>query len=205
MKTLLAALVATLVGTSLHTLSLSAPTVVGGHAVTATLRLAQDAASGPSTYNVFVTDTSVASAPATVSVPPGSTIVTFTVLTRGVASRKLVKIAVADTSATLAVDPASLLQLTLTPTSVPRGQIARGTLALNGHAPPGGAVVRLVVASAAGSVNPPGIRIPTAVTIPGDKPDQVFRIEIDPTASPGQYTITAMRGQVVLRQTLQVL
>ena len=204
MKALLAPLAAMLVGTSLHTLSLSAPVVVGGRSLTATLRLAQDAASGPSVYRVVVTDTSVASAPATVAVPAGSTIVTFTVLTHGVAARKLVKIAVADTSATLTVDPASLVQLTLTPTSVARGRLVKGTVALDGHAPASGAGVRLVVVSSAGVVNPPGIRIPPSVTIPGDKPDESFSITVDPTASSGQYTIIATLGQVALRQNLQV-
>ena len=189
-------------GIILHTLSIAPTSVVGGSNATATLRLAQDAASGPSVYAVTLSDTSIASAPATVSVPALSTITSFTISTRPVASTKTLTVTVAETSATLQIIPASLVKFTVTANNVRRGQAIKGVVSLNGQAPNAGSVVTLSVTSAHGT--PAGVTVPPSVTIAAGQTTESFPITIGSAATPGTVTVTANFGRVSLKQDITV-
>jgi hypothetical protein len=195
-----------LAAASAHTLSLTPTSLVGGQSTVAKLLLAQDVSTRPLLFTVTVSDTSAASAPATVSVPSGSTTVSFPVSTRPVATPRTVTVTAAGASATLNVLPASLTTFDVSAASVVRGQSIKGTVTLNGPAPSGGVVVALGVASS--SLLPggaTGITVPPSVTIPAGKTSGLFVIAAERTAAAGTVTITATFRQVSLRQSVRVL
>jgi probable HAF family extracellular repeat protein len=79
-------------GVALSSLSLSSSSVRGGNSVTATVRLSAAAPSGGVAVALSSSDTSVATVPASVTVPAGATSATFTVSTRSVSSDRTVTI-----------------------------------------------------------------------------------------------------------------
>ncbi|HJU73990.1 MAG TPA: hypothetical protein VJ717_09595 [Gemmatimonadaceae bacterium] len=201
--------VMSLIGTSvvalgMHTLSINPTVVIGGQSAEATLRLAQDAASGPSVYTVQVSDTSIASAPATVSVPAGSTITSFKVTTRPVSVLRTVTVTVADASATLKVRPPVLIKLVASPDTVRRGETVKGSVVIDGPAPNAGSVVKVMVTSKSGT-QPPGVTFPPAVVIPAGQTTVSFIITVDRSASAGTLTVTAILGNVSLKQDFTAL
>lgn len=70
----------------------------------------------------------------------------------------------------------SLINLTVSPTSLTGGQSATGTVTLNAAAPMGGLVVALQSAS-------PSVHVPTSVTIPAGRSSATFRITTDVSAA----------------------
>ena len=97
-------------GTSLSSLTLNPSTVVGPSSSTGRVALTASAPSGGASVSLASSDTAVATVPATVTIPAGSSSTTFTVTTQGVASSRSVTIsAVAGVTrtATLTVTPAS--------------------------------------------------------------------------------------------------
>lgn len=197
MRTRLALLAAAVGGVAMHTLSMSPTSLVGGKVATATLRLAQDAASGPTVYQIKVSDTSVASTPPTVSVGAASTIASFPVSTRPVAASRSVVVTVAGASATLTVLAPSLAKLGLSDSIISRGASIKGAVSLDGPAAAGGVAVQITATRA-------GLVFPASVTVPAAQSEASFLISADRTATPGQVTIMATRGRVTLQRTVTV-
>jgi LmbE family N-acetylglucosaminyl deacetylase len=152
---------------SLTAVSVNPTSVPGGAPSTGTVTLDSPA----SVLGVAVTlssgNAAAATVPPSVTIASGSTTATFTVTTHGVGSSTPVVIsATADVTqtATLTVNPPSLVSLSLNPPSVVGGTFtSTGTVTLTGPAPTGGAVVGLTSDNAAATV-PANVTVPTGAT-----------------------------------------
>ena len=99
---------------------------------------------------------------------------------------------------TLTVMPTTLQQLYLTPTTVIGGcGTSAGKIALNGAAPPGGAIIPLTNTNAKAAV-------PVTVTVPAGKQSQTFTVSTSTVTSNQVGSVTVSYGGVAQTQTLTV-
>ena len=129
-----------------------APTVVtGGGTATATVTLASKAPTGGIDIALTSLDPSVATVPASVTIPAGATSATFTVATSPVASDRAVLVTAAvdgeTTAAPLWVRGITVVSASLSPSSVVGGNAASFRVVLSRAAPTGGTSVAVSVAS----------------------------------------------------------
>src|SRR5437588_671714 len=166
----------------LSSVTLTPTTVNGGVPSTGLVTLSGAAPSGGAVVTLSSSNTSVATVPASVTVPAGASSARFPVATTAVSSQTAVTISASygsgsQQSAVLTVTPATsaptLTSLTVNPTSVNGGVPSTGPVTLSGAAPSGGAVVTLSssntsVATVAASVTVPAgassARFPVATT-----------------------------------------
>jgi len=187
-------------------LTLSKASVIGGNSVTSnTVSLSSAAPPGGASVSLSSSNPSVASVPATVTIPAGSTISpAFSITTYGVAVATQVTITAAykgsTSTATLTVGPAGLFTLNLSPATVTSGlTTTSNTVILNGGAPPAGAVIELSSANAAVA------SVPTSVTIPANaKTSPAFTITAGFVTSPTPVVITAGYSGSTVTATLTV-
>src|SRR5438309_1584293 len=179
---------------TLSSLSLSPTSVTGGSSSTGTVTLSGPAPSGGAVVALSSSNTSVATVPASVTVPGNATSATFTVSTSPVSTTTSVTISGSyngtTLSASLTVTPAppTLSSLSLSPTSVTGGSSSTGTGTLSGPAPSGGAVVSL-------SSNNPGVAsVPASVTVPGNATSATFTVSTTPVGSSTVVTISGAYG-----------
>lgn len=148
---------------ALSALNLSMKTIVGGNSLHGTVVLTGPAYSGGVTVNLSSSAPSVASVPASITVPAGMNIAVFPITTFAVASSTPVTISAVSggpaKTATLTVTPPALKSLSLSPPTVTGGQSSTGTVTLNGPAPAGGISVAL------SSSNPGVAKPPSSVTV----------------------------------------
>lgn len=134
---------------------------------------------------------------ASVTVPSGSTAASFAVKTTGVGSSTTVTLTAffnsLTQSTTLTVNPASLEDLVISPTSVVGGTNAEATLQLNGAS--GGAVVRIQSSSSL-------IPVPDLVTIPAGASSYSFLLKTKAVATATAVTITATLGAKTATATI---
>jgi hypothetical protein len=164
--------------------------VTGGNASIGTVVLNGMAPSGGAVVTLVSSNSTVASMPASVTVPAGSDRVSFSVQTSAVATSTTVTLNAnfggwAATS--LIVSPASapvtLTSLTLNPTSVAGGSTSTGTVSLSAAAPAGGTVVTLSSNIAAASV-------PASVAVPAGATSATFTIGTTAVSASTTATIT---------------
>lgn len=153
--------------------------VVGGNTAQGRVTLTSAAPTGGTVVNLRSLNTSIATVPATVTVPAGATSATFTITTRGVTALTRtgirVSLATGAITAPFAVQRASLVRFQVSPDTVIGGQNATGTVQLNGHAGLGGATVNLRTNSQAGYTT-----MPSTVTIPQGQSSATFTIRSNP-------------------------
>ena len=146
----------------LEGLAISPASVQGGTSSTGTITLYAAAPTGGSTVSLSSSSSS-ATVPGSVTVAAGATTATFTITTSAVSTSTSATITATlsgtPKTATLTITPASLVSVTLSPTSVVGGSNSTGTVTISGVAPTGGAVVTL--ASSSGSAT-----LPSTVTVP---------------------------------------
>jgi hypothetical protein len=153
----------TLVASVISSVSVSPNVVIGGVATAGTVTLTGGAPAGGKLTTLSTNKPEVASVPASVNVPAGSSTVGFAITTFGVNANQGVVVtattgAVSKT-AFFAVNAPSLTSISIAPGSVQGGQSATLTLNINGIAPTGGfsillfsGVPALVVLSASASI-----------------------------------------------------
>jgi hypothetical protein len=148
---------------------------------------------------------SLASVPASVVVPAGSTSATFAISTVGVTTATTVTLTATGGGVTkgadltlLPVAGASLASLTVNPASVQGGTSVTGTVALNGPAPTGGTVVTL------GSGNSAVASVPTGITIPAGSSSATFTVTTTATSVSTPVAISAAFGGTTQSTTLTV-
>ena len=173
----------------LSALSLNPTTVVGGNPSQGTVTLTSVAPAGGTVVSLSSSNTSVATVPASATVPGGATIATFTVTTNPVTANTTVNISASEggvtKSVSLAVNPASLTGLRLTPTTVVSGKSSQGTVTLDGPAPSGGAVVSL------SSSNTSVATVPSSATVPAGATSATFTVTTKKVTSSTSVTISA--------------
>lgn len=189
---------------ALSAVSLSPASITGGAVSTANnILLSGPAPSGGAAIALSSSNPSVASVPASILVPAGSSTVNFTISTSSVTGSTPVVISAtyagATRTATLSVNAAaSLRSLTLSPSSVAGGgTTTMNTISLTGPAPAGGTVVRL---SSSRSV----AAVPASVVIPAGATSVKFAVKTAPVSWQVTVRVTATLGTVVKTAYLTV-
>ncbi|MCI0350777.1 MAG: DUF4082 domain-containing protein [Acidobacteriales bacterium] len=156
-------------GTSTGTITLSVPAPVGGSTV------------------ALASDNAAATVPASISIPAGSTTGTFTVTASDVAVTTNVNITATLNgvkTAVLTVNPYTVSNLALSPTTVGSGVSSTGTVTLNAAAPTGGMAVAL-------ASNNPAATVPASVTVAAGGTTATFAVTTTSVTSSTAVTITA--------------
>jgi len=164
-------------------------------------------AAGDATIGLTSSHPAIASVPATVTVPAGTTSATFFINTTAVTTSSLVTITASyggiTKSAPLTVLPPStsvtLSALTLTPSSVQGATTVAGNLTLSAAAPSGGAVVALSSSQSSAAA------VPTTVTVPVGSTTASFSIATSQVTSSTSVTIAGAYGGVTKAALLTVL
>jgi len=174
----------------LGSVSLSPTELVGGVSSKGTVQLDGPAGEGGEVVTLASSDPSV-SVPASVTIPQGKSDITFTATTSPVTTQLAVTITATDGSrtktATLVVNPPSLVSISMSPDSIPSGKTSTGTVELNGAAPTGGIVVTL-------SSNSNLAMLPQTVTIPAGQNGVKFTLTAGTVTSKTIVQITATYG-----------
>ena len=127
--------------------TISPATLVGGNYAVGTVLLGGPAPANGLSVTLTSSKTDAVILPSNVTVPPGSTSVSFDIATSGVTSAAKVsitaKIGTTSKPANLTVVPSTLSSLTINPSSVVGGTNATGTVTLTGAAPKGGSKISL--------------------------------------------------------------
>lgn len=172
-----------------NSLILSSASVIGGTSTDATVTLNGPAPSGGLAITLGSSDSAVAAVPASVSVPAGSSSATFVVSSLPVGATQQVTISASfggvTQSATLDVQPASLMALGLNPATLIGGSGSEATVSLDGPAPTGGMIVALT------SSDPAIASVPSSVTVPANSSSAIFNIATTPVSAFTQVTISA--------------
>ena len=180
---------------TVSSVSLSPATTTGTGGSSGTVTLSAPAPSGGTTVNLASSNPSVASVPATMTVPGAQTSGGFTVSTANPASSTTATITASigssSASATLTVNPQpppapALQSVTVSPGSVSGGSTATGTVTLNVAAPSGGAQVLLA------SSNSGAASVPASITIPAGAASATFTVH---TASVSSTTTVSIGGE----------
>lgn len=187
---------------ALSSVSVAPSAVTGGQAATGTLQLNGPAPAGGVSVALASASPSIASVPASVTVPGGASSATFAISTQPVASNTPVQISatfrLATRTATLTVNAPALSGLTLTPASFTGGcKSSTGKVTLNGKAPAGGIVVQLATANPVASV-------PASVTVPAGATSQTFAITAPAVTSNQVGAVTATLAGIGRSATLTV-
>jgi hypothetical protein len=158
----------------------------------------------PTTVLLFSSDPSVASVPATATVPAGAISVDFTISTNAAAPDTIVQIMAAvgnvPRTANLSVNAATaagaqLSSVSVTPTSVVGGGGATGTVRFTSATD--GAVVQL-------SSNNPAVQVPAETVVDGGASSGAFTVTSTAVSAPTTATITARWLGVTKTTTITV-
>lgn len=180
------------VNPALDSLTLSQSSVTGPANVTGTAQL-NVAPSSPLTVSLTSSNPSVASVPANITIPAGSTAMNFTVACSAVSSDTTVTITGSgggqnrNVQIRVVAAPVALQSITLNRTWTAGGSqpFPIGTVTLSAPAPPGGAVVSLSVSSYM------LLNAPASLTIPAGQRSRTFTLTTYPVSSTRNATITA--------------
>jgi hypothetical protein len=183
--------------------------VVGGSTVQGVVHIQNTAPAGGQVYTLTSSKPSVASVPASVTVPAGGSSATFSVTTQSVAVSTPVMLTVWSEGngdhPVLWVDPGAppppgtvtLSSLSLSPSSVSGGASSLATVTLSGSAPAEGAAVAVSSSSGAATV-------PATVTVAAGATSATFSITTSSVTTSTPVTITASFGGVSRTATLTV-
>jgi hypothetical protein len=189
---------------SISSLSVSPDSVRNGASSQGTVTLAF-ADAEPTTVLLFSGDKSVATVPASITLPAGATSGTFTISTNAAAPPTIVQITawVGNTprSANLSVNAAtpagpSLTSVSVVPTSLTGGSPATGTVKFT--AATDGAMVQL------SSSNPAVVQVPSETVVNGRQSSGAFPVTTSAVGSTTTVTITASWFDVTRTTTITV-
>lgn len=174
----------------LTALTLTSDRVYGGVGTTGTVTLSGPAQAPGVEITLFSSNTAVATVPATVTVPAGSSSATFPITaaspTTGTSTMIVASLHGRTSRATLIVYRALALgTLSILPGAVEGGSGSAGTVRINERALSGGIVVALTSSDAALAT------VPATVTIPEGATSAPFAISTSPTPAAASVSITA--------------
>jgi len=175
-------------------LIVSPSSVIGGTSATGTVTL--NAAVKAATVVKLSTSSTSSTVPASVTVATNASSATFTVTTKAVAASTTATIKATLGSSTqqasLTIQPATLLSLTVSPTTVKGSSTTKvtGTVTISGPAPTGGFVVKLA------SSNTSAATVPATVTIAAGKTTASFTVAHMKVLSNVSVTLAATLSSV---------
>jgi hypothetical protein len=174
--------------------------VVGGQTVSGKVTLPSAAPLGGSVITLTSSDTGV-KVPASVTIPEGAISQSFTITTTGVAVNTnatiSAKFGVGVGTATLTRIPATIGSVTVSAPSIPGGQTATGTVALNGLAGAGGYLIVLTSSNA-------NVTVPASVVIFNGSGQATFQIKTAAASTSYTAQITAKLGAVSQTVSIEV-
>jgi len=191
------------IAVQLKGLAIPQAAAISGSSATGVITLNGPAPTGGFAITLTSSETFV-QVPASVTVPEGSKIVTFTITTSDVIAKSSATITGTDpngksATATIEVAPIKLLWVSVSQAVVEGGKSATGTIQLDGNAPTGGYTVTL-------ASNQSALQVPTSVTVPAGSKAVTFSITTTAVTSKTRVTITAtdangksMATEVVVR------
>jgi hypothetical protein len=198
---------------TLTALTLNPATVTGGSGSTGTVTLSGAAAAGGAVVNLSSADPTVATVPASVTVPAGATSTTFSVATNTVSASQAVFISGTaggvTQSAQLTVNPSTpppppppppapaVSAVGLNPSTVTGGTNSTGTVTLSSAAPAGGLAVTLSSNNAAAAV-------PASVTVAAGATTATFTVTTTSVTATQSPVISATGGGASRTATLTV-
>jgi len=187
---------------SLSTLTLGAASAKGGDVVPAnTVSLSAPAPAGGVTVNLVSSDPTAATVPATVTVPAGSSSVSFAIGTVAVATDRTVSITATLSgtvrSGSLTVLAPDLTGVSLNLPSVTGGNPVTGSVALDSAAPAGGLSIGL-------SSNNAAVVVPSVVTVPAGASTASFSATTSVVTASQTATVSAVFGGLTRTATLTV-
>jgi len=181
-------------------LALNPQFVVGPSPSTGTVTLASPAPAGGSVVNLLSSKASVATVPASVTVPEGSTSANFNISTVPQKSNTFVFISASGgvtQSNTFGVVP-MFGGVSLISASVIGGGPVTAAVILNNNAPAGGTTVAL------SSSKPSVLPVPANVTVPGGSYQSVFTLTSNPVSSNEGVTVEASLGGTTTSTSISV-
>jgi hypothetical protein len=182
---------------ALQSLALNPATVTGGNPSQGTVNLSSPAPAGGRVVSLSSSDTTVATVPASVTVPAGAASATFTVTTKVVSGEGRWSIISASAGGitrtqTINVNPPppgpTLSALTVNPTSVTGGNSSTGTVTLSGTVSACCAIVTLASGNAAVAT------VPASVTVPVGSSSAQFTVTTSSVTASTSVTISGERG-----------
>lgn len=184
-----------------NALTLTPQSLIGGGSVTGTVSLDAPAPTGGAPVMLSTGSTSVATVPATVSVPAGATTATFNIATRSTTSAEVSTVIRAAyggvTRANTVVIMHPLKSLALESTSITGGVETVGTVLLSQPASSGGMTVVLSSSNAAATV-------PTSIFIAAGMDRATFQVTTTPVATKTPGSISATHSGRTSAVTLSV-
>jgi RHS repeat-associated protein len=184
----------------LSALSLTPGSVASGATATGTVSLTGPAAAGGAEVSLSSSDTSVATVPASVTVPADATSATFTVSASSVATQSTATLTATHGSvsrtAILSVGPVSVTSLVLSPGVVEGGTPSSGIVTLSAPASAGGLPVTLA------SSNMSAASVPSSVSVSAGALQASFTIVTTAVASTTSVDISATAGGVTQTSAL---
>ena len=178
------------VGVAVSALSVDKSQVPAGQVATVTISLTGSAPSGGVTVTLTNSDPTVASVPATVTVPAGSSSATFTVTGISTATKRTTTIGAYLGGATASVSVSAIpwiAGVSVFTASIESGTNATGTITLSMAAPVGGLTVALASSDAA-------MTVPASVTVLAGATSATFVVSVGTVTTEHSATITATTG-----------
>jgi uncharacterized repeat protein (TIGR03803 family) len=187
---------------SVLSVTLAEAQIAQGKTTTGTVTISTAAPAGGVTVKLKSSSTSAATVPASVTVGNGETSAEFKVkaaasIAADVTTSITATLSSSSRSATLTVDPASILSLTVKPGKASGVATLTGTIGLLGKADPP-FVVNLA------SSDPAIVAVPASVTVPTGESTATFAIVTTAPAKTTKVTITATAGDLKLTATVTV-
>jgi uncharacterized repeat protein (TIGR03803 family) len=200
-------------GINVTSISLRPNTVTGGSSSTGTVTIASPAPSGGNAVELSTSNTSTpacfqsaVSFPRIVTVPAGTTSMSFTVSTTSVtavcSSSVFAQSGTTTVSANFTVNPGgssgpTVSSVTLNPNIVTGGSSTQGTVTLSGAAPSGGSVVSL-------SSNSSSAGVPASVTVAAGNTTASFTVNTTLVSTTTTAAITATLGSSSAQASLTI-
>jgi hypothetical protein len=166
------------------------PSAFSGDVEDGRIQLSRAAPPGGTVVNLTSSNPSAAPVPASVTVPEGFALspapFSFTLgqVTAPTPVTITATVGSSSMSVQITVQPPSLNNLSLSPSSITGGASAGGIVMLNGIAPPGGAVVSLTSSS-------PAVQPPASVTVAAGSPSVSFNVPTSAVSATTTATVTA--------------
>jgi hypothetical protein len=189
----------------ISSLVISPSTVMSGNGANGTITLSGPAPSGDATVNLTSSDSTVASVPATATVPQGQTQGVFSIYSGTVSTSKTATVtatySTSSKSATLTVNPqvnVAVSSLTLNPASVAGGASSTATVTLVSAAPSGGQAVN--IGSSTIYANPSVVTL----TIPAGQTSGTFTVNTTSPPSTTTAQLSASSGGATVYANLTI-
>ncbi len=206
---------------AVSTLSVSPSNVIGGATATATVGLNYPAPQGGIQVSLVSDNPSVASVPASVTIPAGANSVQVSITTTSVTSAASATITASyvdvnkvssSAQAKLNVYPVPHISgITISPNEVPGGTASAATITLQSPAPPGGVTVTLSSDTPSAVTPPASVTIPegattsSSVSIPTNAVKSTVNVNINAEYIAGGKTISSASGALTVVAPLSQL